>query len=92
MIEGRANHTATLLPDGKVLIAGGAAWTSPFGSFGAFPTLSSAELYTPEVLVPALVLFSVSGEGGNRSIVPKTPLPSGAGRARPRGRLVSRGF
>jgi hypothetical protein len=38
MLEGRTNHTATLLEDGSVLMAGGA---SPGG------TLASVELYEP---------------------------------------------
>jgi hypothetical protein len=38
MIEGRSSHTATMLPDGMVLVAGGR---------GRDP-LASAELYDPE--------------------------------------------
>jgi hypothetical protein len=37
----RSNHTGTLLPDGKVLVAGG------FGANGAINILASAELYDP---------------------------------------------
>jgi hypothetical protein len=48
MTVGRHSHTATLLPDGTVLIAGGyTGWPAP---------TSSAELYVPSVLTPALVV------------------------------------
>jgi len=42
MLNARANHTATLLPDGKVLVAGGASY-APGGPSG----LDSAEMYDP---------------------------------------------
>ena len=39
MTQARASHTATLLPDGKVLVTGG---------FNGSSELSSAELYDPD--------------------------------------------
>jgi uncharacterized protein (TIGR03437 family) len=50
MIAPRCCHTATVLNDGRVLIV------------GAGVPSSLAELYTPSVLVPAPVLFSLSGD------------------------------
>jgi hypothetical protein len=50
MAWARDIHTATLLNDGRVLVAGGNG-------------LASAELYNPDVLVPALALVSLSGDG-----------------------------
>jgi hypothetical protein len=69
MANGRENHTATLLRDGTVLVAGGAAWTSPFYSFGAYPTLASAELYHPAALVPAPVLLALSQDGKGQGAI-----------------------
>ena len=70
MTTGRHSHTATLLPDGTVLIAGGYnvwLWPDPGGS-------SSAELYVPRLLRPALVVtdlrFDVAAvtTGGSYSV------------------------
>jgi hypothetical protein len=49
MTTGRHEHMATLLPDGRVLIAGG------ISIWGIGPT-SSAELYVPSLLKPALIV------------------------------------
>src|SRR5262249_53508485 len=48
-------HTATLLPDGTVLLSGG--WVCCGAS------IATAEIYHPAVLVPSPVLFSLSGDG-----------------------------
>ena len=45
MQNGRFNHTATLLFNGKVLVAGGANFTGAYPSL--FATLADAELYDP---------------------------------------------
>jgi hypothetical protein len=60
MTARRAYHTATMLNDGRVLITG-----------GAFPPsgLSSAEIYTPPVLIPAPALFSISDDGRGQGAI-----------------------
>jgi uncharacterized protein (TIGR03437 family) len=57
MTTGRINHTATLLPDGMVLILGGDN------------SLSSAEIYHPIEPVPAPVLFAVSDDGQGQGAI-----------------------
>ena len=48
MTTGRENQTATLLPDGQVLMAGGTLFDHPrVGHPGLLEFLASAELYTP---------------------------------------------
>ena len=61
MTTGRHSHTATLLPDGMVLVAGG---------YSAWPgATSTAEIYRPGVLIPAPALFSVSGDGQGQGAI-----------------------
>jgi hypothetical protein len=72
MGSARLLHTATLLNNGQVLIAGGDAFIggSQCCSSGTpINGLSSAELYTPAVLVPAPVLFTLSGDGKGQGAI-----------------------
>jgi Galactose oxidase, central domain len=62
----RFEHTATLLADGRVLIAGGLTDAYPPGS--GYIALSSTEIYTPRAVIPAPRLFSLSGQGGQGAI------------------------
>jgi hypothetical protein len=64
MVAARAGHTATLLMDGTVLLAGGYTGSQPFG------TNSSAELYVPAVLSPAQVVTSIQFD--RTSVIPGT--------------------
>ena len=68
----RWSHTATLLNDGRVLIAGGESFVgtfSPGSSQGRTDTLSSAELYTPAVLAGPPVLLSLSDDGKGQGAI-----------------------
>ena len=66
MSAARETHTATLLGDGSVLLAGGVSYGG-IGIFGG--ALSSAELYTPDVLVPTPALVSLSGDGHGQGAI-----------------------
>lgn len=63
--NGRADHAAVLLNNGQVLITGG----SRFDSQNSISGLTSAELYTPAVLVPAPVLFSLANDGRGQGAI-----------------------
>jgi uncharacterized protein (TIGR03437 family) len=62
MISPRFAHTATLLPDGTVLIAGGTA-------NGSVSPGARAEVYHPAVLVPAPMLLSLAGDGRGQGAI-----------------------
>jgi hypothetical protein len=62
MTAARFGHTITLLRDGTALIAGGA---SPYFT----TSTSTAELYTPFVLMPAPTLLSISGDGQGQGFI-----------------------
>jgi hypothetical protein len=66
MTARRADHTATVLDDGRVLIAGGVSATG-IGIF--YGSQSSAEIYSPPVLIPAPALFPASDDGRGQGAI-----------------------
>jgi hypothetical protein len=70
LTSARFSHTAILLNNGQVFIAGGTAFLGG-GSVlgGSLSAISSAELYTPTVLVPAPALVSLSGDGQGQGAI-----------------------
>ena len=66
MTARRADHTATVLNDGRVLVTGG-VYEGGIGIL--YGNLSSAEIYAPPLLLPAPVLFSMSGDGKGQGAI-----------------------
>jgi hypothetical protein len=66
MTAARETHTATVLNNGRVLVAGG----SSYGGIGVFyGSSAAADLYTPPVIVTAPTLLTVSGDSSAGAIV-----------------------
>ena len=65
----RAGHTATLLANGQVLVAGGANWGYDIGTFSY---LNSAELYDPATgsWRPTASLITIRRGGGAATLLP----------------------
>ena len=74
MHANRWSHTATLLNNGRVLIAGGVSFVGSVSpdmqsAQGGTEPLSSAELYTPAALAGPPVLLSLSGEANGQGAI-----------------------
>ena len=65
LAQGRAYHSALLLPNGQVLVAGGSASPGPYGD----PVVASAELYNPGTNTFAAVPGSMVSERSGHAAV-----------------------
>ena len=78
MVTGRAYHTATLLPSGNVLLAGGCVDDCLTDN-----TAASAEIYTPLVRKPVPVLLTTAGENPEQAAILHTGTSQVASPAHP---------
>ena len=69
MTTPRLTQAAVLLNNGQVLVTGGQLSSPPEVPTRSFVGSTSAELYTPAVLIPAPVLFSLSGDGTGQGAI-----------------------
>jgi uncharacterized protein (TIGR03437 family) len=65
MTAARQSHTATLLNDGRVLLAGGDSYSGVYPSLVYDGSLATADLYTPAILVPGPAVLTVSGDSSS---------------------------
>jgi hypothetical protein len=69
MVAPRGYHTATLLNDGRVLLAGGLYLDSRSQRAEPPNILASAEIYTPPNPIPAAALLSLAGDGQGQGFI-----------------------
>ncbi len=73
--DGREAHTTTLLPDGKVLVAGGGGYVC-VGALCAYTNLNTEELYDPATGTWRYTGNSLTGNGPRRTGHTATLLPT----------------
>jgi hypothetical protein len=66
LLAARRFHAATLLRDGRVLFTGGEQDETPTAPASV---LTNAEVYTPQLSIPAPALFSLSGDGQGEGVI-----------------------